>query len=118
MNKEKCEITGNSCEYCNSHHKEEKKENRILEIILYIISIIIFILGFLPIFSPYKIWIYLVSVLLAGYDLILNGIKNIFHLNFEEDTLMTIAIIAAFILGEYPESAMVVLLFKLGEFLQ
>ena len=31
---------------------------------------------------------------------------------------MTIAIIAAFILGEYPESAIVVLLFKLGEFLE
>ena len=119
MDKEKCEITGNSCECCNSHHNEdEKKENKTLEIALYIISIVVFILGFLPVFSPYKIWIYLASVLLAGYDLILNGIKNIFHFNFEEDTLMTIAIIAAFILGEYPESAIVVLLFKLGEFLE
>lgn len=119
MDKEKCKITGNSCECCNSnHHEDEKKENKTLEIVLYIISIIIFILGFLPVFSSYTIWIYLVSVLLAGYELILNGTKNIFHLNFEEDTLMTIAIISAFILGEYPESAMVVLLFKLGEFLE
>lgn len=114
--KSKCEI--NSCECCHSHNNEEEKENKKLEVILYIISIIIFILGFIPIFSPYRIWLYLASVLLAGYELILNGIKNIFHLNFEEDTLMTIAIIAAFILGEFPESAMVVLLFKLGEFLE
>ena len=119
MDKEKCEIAEKSCKCCNPHnHEDEKKENKTLEIALYIISIVIFILGFLPIFSPYKIWIYLASVLLAGYELILNGIKNIFHLNFEEDTLMTIAIISAFILGEYPESAMVVLLFKLGEFLE
>lgn len=120
MDKEKCEIAEKSCKCCNSHNheEEEKKENKTLEMSLYIISIAIFILGFLPIFSSYKIWIYLASVLLAGYELILNGIKNIFHLNFEEDTLMTIAIISAFILGEYPESAMVVLLFKLGEFLE
>ena len=36
----------------------------------------------------------------------------------EEETLMTIAVIAAFILGEYPESCMVVLLFRLGEFIE
>lgn len=119
MDKEKCEITGNSCKCCNSnHHEDEKKENKTLEIALYIISIVVFILGFLPVFSSYKIWIYLAVVLMAGYELLLDGIKNIFHLNFEEDTLMTIAIISAFILGEYPESAMVVLLFKLGEFLE
>ena len=119
MNKEKCEDEINGCECCHHHHHdEEEKENKTVEITLYIISIIIFILGFLPIFSSYKMWLYLACVLLAGYELILNGIKNIFHLNFEEDTLMTIAIIAAFVLGEFPESAMVVLLFKLGEFLE
>ena len=119
MNKEKCKNEINSCECCHHHHhEEEKKENKAVEITLYIISIVIFILGFLPIFSSYRIWLYLACVLLAGYELILNGMKNIFHLNFEEDTLMTIAIIAAFILGEFPESAMVVLLFKLGEFLE
>lgn len=111
-------MSENSCECCHTHCNEHKKENKTLEILLYIISIIIFVLGFLPIFSSYRIWLYLASVLLAGYELLVNGIKNIFHFNFEEDTLMTIAIISAFILGEFPESAMVVLLFKLGEFLE
>lgn len=111
-------MSENSCECCHTHCHEHKKENKTLEILLYIISIIIFVLGFLPIFSSYRIWLYLASVLLAGYELLVNGIKNIFHFNFEEDTLMTIAIISAFILGEFPESAMVVLLFKLGEFLE
>ena len=50
--------------------------------------------------------------------MIVEGIKNIFHLNFEEDTLMTIAIIAAFIIGEYPESVAIILLFKLGEVIE
>ena len=118
MNKENCINETNSCECFHHHHEENKNENKKIELILYIISIIIFVLGFLPIFSNYRIWIYLACVLLSGYELILNGIKNIFHLNFEEDTLMTIAVIAAFILGEFPESAMVVLLFRLGEFLE
>ena len=74
--------------------------------------------GFIPILEKYRLIIYLLAVILSGYDLILEGIKNIFHLNFEEDTLMTIAIIAAFIIGEYPESVAIVLLFKLGEVIE
>ena len=43
MDKEKCEITGNFCECCNSHHHEdEEKENKTFKIALYIISIVIF----------------------------------------------------------------------------
>lgn len=118
MCKENKENETNYCESGKCHHHKEKRESRKIEIILYIISIILFILGFFPIFSKYKVLLYFVSILFAGYELIINGIKNIFHLNFEEDTLMTIAIIAAFILGEFPESCMVALLFKLGEFLE
>jgi len=86
--------------------------------ILYIISIILFIIGFIPIFQSCKLVIYLLAIILSGYDLIIEGIKNIIHLDFEEDTLMSIAIIAAFIIGEYPESVAIVLLFKLGEFIE
>ena len=103
---------------CCSHNHCEEKENKKSEIVLYIMSLIVFGIGFIPQFAEYKLWIYLVAVLLAGYDLLVKGIKNIFKLNFEESTLMTIAIIGAFIKGEYAESCMVVLLFKLGEFLE
>ena len=96
----------------------DKEENNKLKIILYILSLILFIVGFIPAIENYRLIIYLLSVIFAGYDLIIEGIKNIFHLNFEEDTLMTIAIIAAFIIGEYPESVAIVLLFKLGEFIE
>ena len=95
---------------------EEEIEKK--DVALYIISLILFAISFIPILKQFQRWICLAVVILAGYDLILEGIKNIFKLNFEEETLMTIAIIAAFILGEYPESCMVVLLFKLGEFIE
>ncbi len=112
------EHTCNHCNHCHTHGNETEEKSNKKDIVLYIISIIIFILTFLPILENYKIWVYLIVVLLSGCELIIEGIKNIFKLNFEEDTLMTIAVIAAFALGEFPESCMVVLLFKLGEFLE
>lgn len=99
----------------DSINTEEKSK---ISVIFYIISILLFIISFLPILSEYRMWIYLSCIILSGYELIFNGIKNIFHFNFEEDTLMTIAVIAAFILGEFPESCIIVLLFRLGEFLE
>ena len=105
--------------HCDIHaHEHKHEETNKTDIILFIISIIIFILTFIPIFDNYKFWLYLIVVILSGYKLIINGIKDIFKLNFEEDTLMTIAVVAAFALGEYPESCMVVLLYRIGEFLQ
>lgn len=105
-------------EGCHGHCHENEHENSKLGIILYVLSIILFAIGYIPAFEQYKMFIYLGAVLLSGYDLILEGLKNILKLNFEEDTLMTIAVIAAFALGEYPESVLVILLFKLGEFLE
>ena len=102
---------------CNKEECDVKEKN-ISKIILYVLSLIIFAVGFIPALAQFRIWIYLVAVLLAGYDLLIEGIKNLFKLNFEESTLMTIAIIGAFAKGDYPESCLVVLLFKLGEFLE
>ena len=110
-----------SNEHCGIHNEgynnHEEEINKI-DIYLYIVSILVFALSFIPIFKEYNFWFYLVVVILSGYKLIIEGIKNLFKLNFEEDTLMTIAMVAAFILGEYPESCMIILLYKLGEFLE
>ena len=113
------EKTCTNCCTCNiqGEHETEEKQNK-KEMIFYFLSVILFLLSFLPIEQFYKIAIYAFVILLAGYELILEGIKNIFHFNFEEETLMTIAVVAAFLLGEFPESCMVVLLFRLGEFLE
>lgn len=111
-------MSNHNCNHCHTKESETKEELNKKDIILYSISIIIFILTFLPIRENYKICGYLLVIILSGYKLIIEGIKNIFRLNFEEDTLMTIAVIAAFCLGEFPESCMVIILFRLGEFLE
>lgn len=105
------------CEHCHGSH-EEKEEISKLEIGLYIVAIILFIASIFIIPEKLKAISFGAVIILAGIDIIFEGIKNIFKLNFEETTLMTIAVIAAFILGEYMESAVVILLSKFGEFLE
>lgn len=113
-----------ACEHCecNKHNKtneEETQKESKLPKILYVISIIIFLASFIPIIPEiFKIGMYIVTILLAGYELLLDGIKNVFHFKFEEDTLMTIAVISACCLGEFKEACLVVLLFCLGEFIE
>ncbi len=85
---------------------------------LYGIGILFLVLSLIPIFTEFRVVFVVLAILLSGYELLLNGIKNIFHFNFEEETLMTIAVIAAFALGEYTESCLVILLYRLGEFLE
>ncbi|MCI9413496.1 MAG: cadmium-translocating P-type ATPase, partial [Clostridia bacterium] len=110
-------------EHCTQHHhsKEEleEKEDKKKEIILYLVAVVLFLITFIPILPEgIKITFYVLTLLVSGYELFLEGIKNIFHFKFEEDTLMTIAVIAACCLGDFREACLVVLLFSLGEFIE
>lgn len=111
------------CDHCemeedvHNHEHGEEKESKVA-IMLYIVAIILLVLSFMPIFSKIKVLLILCAVIFSGYELLFTGIKNIFKLNFEEDTLMTIAVISAFCLGEYVESCLVIILYRLGEFLE
>lgn len=108
-----------SCNCNGNHHDGEEEKGEKLEKILYIISVIVFAITFIPqIPENIKIGMYIVSIILAGYEILFEGIKNIFKLNFEEDTLMAIAVVAACVIGEFVEGALVILLFKLGEFIE
>lgn len=86
--------------------------------VLYIIGIVILCVSLIPQMQSFKVILILTGIVCTGYKMICEGLKNIVHFNFEEQTLMTIAVIAAFILGEQIEAAMVIVLFRLGEFLE
>lgn len=109
-----CKIDNHS-EHSHSHGEKDKNN---LDIILYIIAIILLVLSFVPSLANVKVILISIAILFSGYELLFTGIKNIVKLNFEEDTLMTIAVIAAFCLGEYVESCLVLILYRLGEFLE
>ena len=58
-------------------------------------------------------------ILLIGWRTIWNGLKALSKLNFRSiNLLMVIAVIGAFVLGEYEEAAVVIVLFTLGETLE
>ena len=83
-------------------------------IILEILSII----G-LHIPMPYAPVVFAAFIIGIGHEVLLNGIKAIFKLKFSSiNLLMTIAVVAAFYLGEYPEAAVVIVLYVLGERLE
>lgn len=63
--------------------------------------------------------IYLCIYLIIGYDLLLKAFRNIIRGRvFDENFLMAIATIGAFILGEYAEGVAVMLFYQIGELFQ
>lgn len=63
--------------------------------------------------------LYIAAYMVLGYDVIITAVKNIAkgHI-FDENLLMSIASIGAFVIGEQPEAAAVMLFYQLGESLQ
>ncbi len=61
-------------------------------------------------------WMYLIPYLICAKDTIILTCRSIAHLDFfDENFLMSIATVGAFVIGEYPEAVLVMLLYKIGE---
>lgn len=63
--------------------------------------------------------LFLIAYLIIGYDIIRTAFLNISSGTvFDENFLMSIATIGAFLIGEYPEGIAVMLFYQVGEFFQ
>ena len=89
------------------------------DIIKIIISAVLFVLSlFLKDYEPIYFILLISSYLIVSFSIFIDAFKNILKGDFfDESTLMIIATISAFIIGEYPEAVMVMLLFEFGEYL-
>lgn len=61
---------------------------------------------------------YIGAAAISGYTTFLKGARNLIRLKFNIDTLMTIALVGAFAIGEWREGTLVAILFGLNEYLE
>ncbi len=94
------------------------KQKRMLARI--IAAAVIFAAGyFLPLEGVWRLCYYAVLYLLIGWDIVFKAFRGLFTGSFlDENFLMTIASAGAFFVGDYPESAAVMLFYQVGEFFQ
>ncbi len=80
-----------------------------------ILASTLFVLSFV-----FNFWyLFILSYLLVGYDVLIKAVKNLRKgFVLDENFLMSIATIGAIFLKQYEEAATVMLLYKFGEFLQ
>lgn len=97
-----------------------EKEGKIL-IGRLILSIVILVLAvFLPLDNLLflKISLFVLAYIICSYDVIIEAFEKIFHGEFfEEEFLMFLASIGAFVIAEYLEAVLIMLLYQIGEFL-
>lgn len=124
--KEKVHELSCGCGHCHDEKDEViEKKDRLLklflkEIIAISVSLLFIILAItLNSFNLLSKIFYLSAFFIAGYNLIIACVKNLFKkIFFDENTLMLIASITAFVLGEFFEGAFIVVLFNIGELLE
>lgn len=104
--------------------KEEKtafykrKEN-----VVTAISFLFLVIGIIASFKyeethPLAISLFVIAIVVGGFDMFKSGLLNLSRFYFDMKTLMTIAIIGAAIIGEWREGAVVVFLFAVSEALE
>jgi Cd2+/Zn2+-exporting ATPase len=98
---------------------QDKKFILLLGAVVLVIALEVLSLLGIHIPSPYGPIVFLLFIIGIGYPVIKNGVKALIKLNFASiSLLMLIAVIGAFYLGEYPEAAVVIVLYVLGERLE
>lgn len=93
-----------------------QKKNLIRIIIAAGVFAVSFFFGYI---KSIQIALQMAAYLIVGYDIVLSAGRKIFSGQiFDEEFLMSLATAGAIIMGEFPEAAMVMLLYQLGELFQ
>lgn len=111
------------CHREHEHHHEHGEHTKSkVKLIMLIVSVVFFAVAFvLHLVGGSDLICNIISIIsatLAGYDVVIAGVKSVLKRRIDETTLMTVAVIAAMILGEFVEAAAVMVLFGIGELLE
>ncbi len=91
----------------------KKQKFNICRIIL--AAVLAIVAALLPFEGLVRIGLYLIPYIIIGYDIIRKAVLNIIHGRvFDENFLMCVATIGAFILGECPEAVAVMVFYQVG----
>ncbi|MCQ4022915.1 MULTISPECIES: heavy metal translocating P-type ATPase [unclassified Ruminococcus] len=102
--------------------KKEKKDRA--TIIRLVVGAVIFAVGisfeyFTSINQYITLAVLILAYIILGADVVLKALRNITKGRvFDENFLMTVSTIGAFVIGEYPEAVAVMLFYQIGEFFQ
>lgn len=102
----------------HSHGEEHSKLKLILLCAGAVLFIVAFILHFLPNTAITCAVLSILATALSGYDVAIKGVRSVLKRRIDETTLMTVAVLAAMVLGEFVEAAAVMVLFGVGELLE
>lgn len=73
----------------------------------------------LPLLAPYSLIFFVLAAAVVGYDVLVNAVNGVIHGHvLDENFLMTLGSICAFIVGEFAEGTVILLLYQVGELFQ
>lgn len=109
-----CKKIDPDCELASINSKQKRTLLRLC------VSIVIFIVALmLPVEGYLKLLFFLVPYAVIGGDVLWKAVRNIAHGQvFDENFLMGVATVGAFLIGEYPEAVAVMLFYQIGELFQ
>ncbi len=100
-------------------NKKQKKVLRRIIIALVLMVVLKLILRVVSVNHWVELGLYLIPYLIIGYDILIKAGKGVKNLQpFDENFLMAVATVGAIVLGEYTESAAVMLFYQVGELFQ
>lgn len=74
---------------------------------------------FVPLEGYYRLFLYVPVYLVIGWDVLWRACRNIAHGQvFDENFLMCLATVGAFVIGDYPEAVAVMVFYQTGELFQ
>ena len=116
-----CDCGHDHHEHGHSHGGGEDNKKRIMKIgtgaVIYIVGIILSHILELSMYITLPILV--VAYIILGADVLIRAAKNIARGHvFDENFLMALSTVGAFVIGEYPEAVAVMLFYQIGEFFQ
>ncbi|CAH0118680.1 Cadmium-transporting ATPase [Paenibacillus sp. CECT 9249] len=103
----------------DGHNHSHGSTNRMKVLLIAAAAVFVLAIGlqqFIP--DVAAIAMYLFSIAISGYVTFMKGLRNLARFKFNIDTLMTIALIGAVLIGEWKEATLVAILFGLNELLE